>query len=105
MEESKTGKMGRKGPLVSAEDVPFIPLSPGKIQNPVIKSILSFVYRKFLRISVGHASNRRATMDGRSRGSFWMRWGVPALLFFLLAVLIGLIGVAIGIAIGWIPWA
>ncbi|GBD09858.1 hypothetical protein HRbin22_02120 [Candidatus Thermoflexus japonica] len=41
----------------------------------------------------------------RPSGSFWMRWGVPALLLLLLVALIGLIGIAIGIATGWIPWS
>ncbi|WP_322802150.1 hypothetical protein [Thermoflexus sp.] len=42
---------------------------------------------------------------GRPSQSFWIRWGVPALLILLLVVMIGLIGIAIGIAAGWIPWS
>jgi hypothetical protein len=42
---------------------------------------------------------------GGSGGSGWMRWGMPALLILLGAVLLLLIGIAVGIAAGWIPWA
>ncbi len=41
---------------------------------------------------------------GRPSGSFWMRWGAPAALVLLLIVMIGLVGIAIGVAFGWIPW-
>jgi hypothetical protein len=36
----------------------------------------------------------------RDSGGFgWMRWGVPALL-----ILLALIGIAVGVVAGWIPW-
>lgn len=38
-------------------------------------------------------------------GSFWARWGVPAVLLLLGIVMLGLIGIAIGVAVGWIPWS
>jgi hypothetical protein len=33
-----------------------------------------------------------------------MRWGVPALLILLGAILLALIGIAVGVVAGWIPW-
>ncbi len=41
----------------------------------------------------------------RPSGSSWMRWGVPALLLLLLIVMVALIGIAMGVAVGWIPWS
>ncbi|MDT7885577.1 MAG: hypothetical protein RQ891_12075 [Thermoflexus sp.] len=41
----------------------------------------------------------------RDSGGFgWMRWGVPALLILLGAILLALIGIAVGVVAGWIPW-
>lgn len=40
----------------------------------------------------------------RSSGSFWGRWGVPIALGALALVMIGLVAIALGVAVGWIPW-